>query len=612
MEEDINRYFEILGLKPGASLDEVKEAYLDLVKVWHPDRFTHDPKLQQKAQEKLKEINEAFQKVQDFLINLHKYQQATGPNKNESDETKESAKTETKQTSETSKEEDKSYSQPPPFEQAGPSGVGGWLMLLIIGMMLVGPLMGAGNIGNEFMTVEREYPGIKTLAQWNTYKSVTWGVFLAFAALGFYGGLGLARGKDWSVVRRAKIIWWTCNPILIILMGLIIPRVVFGEDFVDPIKLIGGLIASLIAAGIWTAYLSKSKRVRNTYGGTITNDRETWFSKHSRGLSALLISIPIIGIIAAIVIPYYVGLQERDRKARNEQAPPSAPTTAPASTMVFDGYVINDPLQKPASAPSPAPYGYDMVPGKGWVPSQAPDTTTPKQPSSNLTELYNNRGNDHYSNGQYSLAIENYSKAIAINPNDSTLLLNRGNAYLRGGQRNNAILDFKKACKMGYEPSCNTLKSVLEIRQQETSGQVAVSTPLKPVALPPAQSPIKLIVKDEVSGLIWLWNANLLGKPMDWESANYFVQQLNEKGYAGYNDWRLPTADELKALSKNIQRYRLDFQNVQKNYWSATSSIGHKDTLANVDIGDGYVWYASIVNKTYVWPVRGSQKTVQN
>jgi cytoskeletal protein RodZ len=35
-----------------------------MAKVWHPDRFGHDPRLQQKAQEKLKEINEAF----DILI----------------------------------------------------------------------------------------------------------------------------------------------------------------------------------------------------------------------------------------------------------------------------------------------------------------------------------------------------------------------------------------------------------------------------------------------------------------------------------------------------------------------------------------------------------------
>ncbi|MDO8747360.1 MAG: DnaJ domain-containing protein [Thermodesulfovibrionales bacterium] len=63
---DINRYFEILGLKPGASFEEAKEAYKDLVKVWHPDRFAHDPTLQQKAQEKLKEINEAYEKLKAY------------------------------------------------------------------------------------------------------------------------------------------------------------------------------------------------------------------------------------------------------------------------------------------------------------------------------------------------------------------------------------------------------------------------------------------------------------------------------------------------------------------------------------------------------------------
>lgn len=53
-------YYEALGLTPGASAREVKDAYRDLAKVWHPDRFAHDPRLQQKAQEKLKEINEAY------------------------------------------------------------------------------------------------------------------------------------------------------------------------------------------------------------------------------------------------------------------------------------------------------------------------------------------------------------------------------------------------------------------------------------------------------------------------------------------------------------------------------------------------------------------------
>lgn len=57
------RFYEILGLKPYASREEIKAAYRDMAKVWHPDRFLHDPQLQQKAQEKLKEINEAYKQL---------------------------------------------------------------------------------------------------------------------------------------------------------------------------------------------------------------------------------------------------------------------------------------------------------------------------------------------------------------------------------------------------------------------------------------------------------------------------------------------------------------------------------------------------------------------
>lgn len=75
MRDDLNDCYELLGVAPGATAEELKAAHRDLVKVWHPDRFSHDPRLQQKAQEKLKEINEAY----DLLASGRPRRRATSP-----------------------------------------------------------------------------------------------------------------------------------------------------------------------------------------------------------------------------------------------------------------------------------------------------------------------------------------------------------------------------------------------------------------------------------------------------------------------------------------------------------------------------------------------------
>lgn len=56
--------FDVLGLDVGANATEIKQAYRDLVKVWHPDRFGSDPLLRQKAEEKLQQINIAHEVLQ--------------------------------------------------------------------------------------------------------------------------------------------------------------------------------------------------------------------------------------------------------------------------------------------------------------------------------------------------------------------------------------------------------------------------------------------------------------------------------------------------------------------------------------------------------------------
>jgi DnaJ-domain-containing protein 1 len=57
------RFYDVLELAGGSPQKEIKEAYIKLVKKWHPDRFYGDPSLASRAEEKMKVINEAYDKL---------------------------------------------------------------------------------------------------------------------------------------------------------------------------------------------------------------------------------------------------------------------------------------------------------------------------------------------------------------------------------------------------------------------------------------------------------------------------------------------------------------------------------------------------------------------
>jgi formylglycine-generating enzyme required for sulfatase activity len=65
---DLKRCYEILEIRPGSTYEEAKQAFRDMVSIWHPDKFSHNSRLKEKAEEKLKDLNAAWEQLQAFFL----------------------------------------------------------------------------------------------------------------------------------------------------------------------------------------------------------------------------------------------------------------------------------------------------------------------------------------------------------------------------------------------------------------------------------------------------------------------------------------------------------------------------------------------------------------
>ena len=62
----VGDYRKLLGITKATELKEIKSIYRGLMKDWHPDKFADDPAKQLEAEEKSKEIIEAY----NFLLSI--------------------------------------------------------------------------------------------------------------------------------------------------------------------------------------------------------------------------------------------------------------------------------------------------------------------------------------------------------------------------------------------------------------------------------------------------------------------------------------------------------------------------------------------------------------
>lgn len=78
MIQNLEQHYKVLGLEPGASLEEVNQAYKDLVFIWHPDRVPQEnERLVKKSVAKIQQINEA----RDSLRSYHRTHKKTKINR---------------------------------------------------------------------------------------------------------------------------------------------------------------------------------------------------------------------------------------------------------------------------------------------------------------------------------------------------------------------------------------------------------------------------------------------------------------------------------------------------------------------------------------------------
>ncbi len=69
------------------------------------------------------------------------------------------------------------------------------------------------------------------------------------------------------------------------------------------------------------------------------------------------------------------------------------------------------------------------------------------------------------------------------------------------------------------------------------------------------------VVFDSASDL--MWQQVISSEKMVYESTNPWIKELNQKGYAGFHDWRLPTLEELMSLvERNGKGYGMHIDNV--------------------------------------------------
>ncbi len=144
-------------------------------------------------------------------------------------------------------------------------GIGGWLLLLILYLGLYIPVTGAWSLYREFIIVPQKMPILEANPLWVQYRLMVWIVFGILCVLCFAAAYGLWRIKRPMTVQLAIGVLWLAGPFVPVMYAAIAASI-FNMDFSQALKpFLIGIFSTSVQSAIWTGYLVKSVRVKNTY-----------------------------------------------------------------------------------------------------------------------------------------------------------------------------------------------------------------------------------------------------------------------------------------------------------------------------------------------------------
>ena len=115
------------------------------------------------------------------------------------------------------------------------------------------------------------------------------------------------------------------------------------------------------------------------------------------------------------------------------------------------------------------------------------------------------------------------------------------------------------------------------------------------------------VVIDRATGLMWHQNGSITC--MSWNDVQEWMVSLNNNGFAGYHDWRLPTVEKAALLLESSKKNDLYIDPIfsNKQQWIWTGDKFGSEAMWHVNFSYGSVYWGLIISSyifSNVRPIR--------